>query len=167
MTIDEMIPEIPKFTLKATGKEYELRLPNLEDKSEFPRMVGGAENLSQIFVKREWSQIVKVIYRLLIDKSDFMATREKRVSDEGIEEEVLITGPIVFLRAIETQQEAMAVLGAFNAACMASEPVLKASIDAEKKRLNAELSIGEKSMTASPANTDLHQSSLESSPIAS
>lgn len=167
MKLEEFIPETPVFTLSSTGKSYELKIPNLEDKVAMVRLAGGEEHVSRIFKERDWSAICKLIYRLLIDKSDFIAKKEKRISDEGIEEEVLVTGPVLLLRSISTQKEMMEVLKAFNAASVASEPLVKELMESEVKKNLLELSTGENSTISSPVNTDLPQNNSELLPTGS
>ena len=163
MQLEDLMPEKPVFTLSSTGKEYTLRVPNLEDKVEMIRLCGGQEQVLKVFQELNWSVICKIVYRLMIDKSDFLAKREKRINDEGIEEEVLVTGPIMLLRAIKTQAEAISMLQAFNAASVASEPLMKDYVDTELKKSLHESSTGEKSLNSLQPSMATPQNNLETS----
>lgn len=167
MKLEDLIPEKPTFTLAATGKSYELRIPNYEDKLTFVRMCGGEDQIKLVFQERRWSDICKIVYRLMVDKSDFPATRDKQLDDDGIEQDVLVTGPIMLLRAIRTQSEAIGMLGAFNAASVASEPLIGEFVAGELKKNSLALQTGERSSTSSPVSTATPQPSSESSPSAS
>lgn len=167
MELKDFIPEKPTFTLASKGKTYTLRIPNLEDKIEMVRLCGGEDEVGAIFKTRNWSMICRLVYRLLIEKEDFLAKRETRITDEGTQEELLITGPIMLLRALGTQQEAMQMLAAFNSASVASEPLVKDFIEAEVKKNISAASIGENSPTSLEANTDTLPPISEPSPLAS
>lgn len=167
MELKDFIPEKPTFTLSSKGKTYTLRIPNLEDKIEIIRICGGEDEFRKVFQSKNWSIICKVIYRLLVEKQDLLATKEKRITDEGIEEEVLVTGPILLLRAITSQVEAAQMVGAFMTAMVASEPLAKDLVETEVKKNQLEKSIGESSATSSPVSTDTPQTISEASPLAS
>lgn len=157
MELNELIPEKPTFTLSSTKKEYELRIPNLEDKIEMTRIAGGThENFIKIFEEKKWDSICKIVYRLLIDKSDFLAQKEPWIDDEGFEKEVIVIGPIRLLRAITTQSEATALLSALVSAISAGEPLIKDYIKSElKKKGHLDPLTGERSSISSHQNTDI------------
>jgi hypothetical protein len=141
MKLEDLIPEKPTFYLSSMQKTYQLRLPNLEDRVNMAKH----GDISKIFAERRWDDICKVIYPLLIDKSDFMASKEHKIDVEGFEQEVVVIGPIRLLRAISTQEEAIGLIGAFNSAITASEPLIKDFVQGELKK-KIELSpIGENS----------------------
>lgn len=166
MKLEDFIPSTPEFTL-SNGKTYGLRIPNLEDKVEMIRVCGGQSNIEKVFKDRDWSTICRLVYRLMTDKSDFMACKQTRVNDEGVEETVLVTGPIMLLRALKTQAEATDMLSAFNAASIASEPLVREALDAEVKKNLLATSTGETSSTPSPQSMDTLQSSSELLPTGS
>ena len=163
MELKDLIPEIAKFYLSSTGKEHELRTPNLEDRVEMVRFCGGKDaDVLAVFQEKKWDQICKIVYRLLIDRSDFIAKKSKIIDDEGIEREVLVTGPILLLRAVRSQSEAIHMLGALTTALSAGEPLVKEFVASElKKNQSLPPLTGEKSSTSSQANTDTPQNNLE------
>lgn len=164
MELHELIPEKPVFTLASTGKEYELRVPNLEDKVEMTRIAGGTqEHFIKIFEEKKWDSICKIVYRLLIEKSDFLAKKEKRINDEGFEQEVVVIGPIQLLRAIKTQAEATAMLSALVSAISAGEPLVKEYVKAELKKKDMQLT-GQSSLIESPLNMDTLPLKSDNSP---
>lgn len=150
MKLEDLIPETPTFSLSSTGKTYELRLPNLEDRV----IMGRLGDLGKIFSERRWDEICKIVYPLLKDKSDFLAQREVQIDNEGFEHEVIVIGPIRLLRAIQTQDEAINMLTAFNAAVTASEPLIKEFVKSELKK-NTMNRTGEKFSTSLHPNTDI------------
>jgi len=157
MKLEDLIPEKPTFTLASTSKEYTLRVPNLEDKVEISRMCGGAVAVTKAFEQRDWTKICPIVYRLMIDKSDFLASKEKKINDDGFETETMILGPIKLLRAIQTQSESIALLGALTTAITASEPLIEEYVRGELKKSlenNPDLSTGESSSTPLPPSTD-------------
>lgn len=168
MNLTDLIPETAKFSLSSTGKEYEIRTPNLEDRVEMMRLVGGSEqNVVEVFTQKKWDQICKIVYRLMKDKSDFIAKRETFISDEGIKQEAMVTGPILLLRAIQTQLEAVQMLGALTAAMANGEPLVKEFIQNEVKKNLALQSTGESSSTSSPHSTDIPLGNSGNLPTAS
>lgn len=168
MNLTDLIPDTAQFTLSSTGKTYDLRNPNLEDRVEMVRLCGGSEQaVMEVFTQKKWDHICKIVYRLIVDKSDFMASKETIIDDDGIKKEVLITGPIRLLRAIKTQAEAIQVLGALTCSITSSEPLIKEYLQNEVKKNNLAQLIGEKSSTSSPVNMDTPQSNSENLPSAS
>jgi hypothetical protein len=167
MQLTDLIPENPTFYLKKRDKEYHLRIPNMEDRANMTRMFGTEAEVYEAFNKRQWDKICKIVYLLLEEKRDFLAHKESQIDIEGIEREVLITGPIVLLRAIGPQEEAVKMLGALTSAFTQSEPLVKDYVDSELKKSLAELSTGEKSSTSSQASTDTALNNLESLPTGS
>jgi hypothetical protein len=169
MELSDLIPETAKFYLSSQQKDYELRTPNLEDRVEMVRICGGESGLMEAFNQKKWDQICKVVYRLLKDKSDFLAKRSTIIDDEGIQKEVLVTGPILLLRAVVTQTEAAHMLGALTSAIASGEPLIREYIENEVKKSlqHHPLLTGENSSTASQANMDTPQNSSNNLPTAS
>ena len=157
MKLEDLIPETPTFSLATTKKTYELRLPNLEDRV----MMGRLGDLGKIFSERRWDDICKIVYPLLKDKSDFLAEKQTIIDDEGFEKQVMVIGPIRLLRAIQTQDEAIQMLTAFNAAVTASEPLIREFVENELKKnngLNRENNGLNKNRTGEKYSTQLHPS---------
>lgn len=169
MEMHEFIPEVPSFTLSSTGRAYELRLPNLEDRVAMVALAGGQENVQKIFTELKWDVIAKIVYRLMVDKSDFVAVQETSINDEGVKVTRTVTGPMLLMRAIVSNEDSMKVLGAFTSAITVSEPAVRQYIKDEVKKnlLNLGLSTGQSSSTSSPASTDTLQPSSEPLPTAS
>ncbi len=135
MKLDELFPESPEFTLKSTGKTYTLRLPNLEDRARFKDIAGNEQRVNEIFKNLEWDKISIFVYRLMIDKSDFMARDEKSVTDEGEEITQRVMGPVLLMRACQSIQEAISMLTALVTALRASDPLIDEAVKStvEKK----------------------------------
>lgn len=162
MQLTDLIPEKPKFYLKSRDKEFNLRIPNLEDRANLARMFGSETEVYEAFNKKKWDQICKIVYLLLEEREDFLAFKENKPDQEGILREVLITGPIALLRAVKTQEEAIKMLMALTSAFTESEPLVKEYINNEVKKNNLEgLSIGEKSLTSSQASMDIPYSNSD------
>lgn len=155
MDLKDFLPDEPKFTLKSTGDFiHELRLPNFEDRATFAHMLGGEDAYRTVFSKRKWDDICKLAYVLLKDKSKFPATETEDFDHEGIKRKYLVTGPIMLLRAIGPQEEAVKLLGALSAAIVASEPIARPYIENELKKKIAESELtGTNFTTLLPENT--------------
>ena len=134
MEMHDFIPETPAFTLSSTGRAYELRLPNLEDRVAMVALAGGQENVQKIFTELKWDVIAKIVYRLMVDKSDFVAVQETSINDEGVKATRTVTGPMLLMRAIVSNEDSMKVLGAFTSAITASEPAVRQYIKDEVKK---------------------------------
>lgn len=145
MELDEFFPKSPTFFLNATKKEYELRPPNLEDTAWVKQNLGSEDEITKMFDGPDWNRCIKFVYRLLKDKSDFMAEVEKQVDDLGEEVEVKVSGPQKLLRAVTGQEEGMRVLAALTKAISIANPMVEKMVEKEKKNL----STGSKSSTKS------------------
>lgn len=163
MKLEDLIPEKAAFKLSSTGKEYELRIPNLEDRVDFVKLCGGQDQVLKVFEEKRWNEICRIVFRLMKDKSDFIAKKESQIDDEGFEREVIITGPVRLLRAVVTQEEAIHMLGALTSAISAGEPLVQAFLQSEVKK-NMSLSTGESFSMSLPPNTAIHPKTLDNSP---
>lgn len=163
MKLEELIPENPIFHLKKTGSSYELRPPNLEDRVMITRISGG-DDLKKIFEEARWDDICRIIYRLMLDKSDFLASKESSVDDNGFLVERMVDGPTKLMRAVTSQDESNKMVGALIAAITAGEPQVREYIQNEVKKNQDRMDqmSGEKSSTSSPPSMDTQLSSSES-----
>lgn len=166
MKLEDLIPQKPVFTLASTGKEYELRIPNLEDRVEMIRICGGADQIFQVFKEQKWPIICRIIYRLMKDKSEFLAVKEKVVDDDGFEKEVMTLGYTRLLRAIGNQTESILILGALTTAITSGEPMIQEYVENEVKKNNLILT-GATSSTESPPSMATPLNSSDNSPIES
>lgn len=125
--------------------------------------------MQEVFTKKQWPQIIKMIYRLLKDKSDFLGQEEEAADDDGRVQKVFVTGPLRLMRAVGPQSELIALMGALTAAFMAGEPLMKDYVEGEVKKKMAELEslTGQSSSTSSATSTDTPQNSSEPLPTAS
>jgi hypothetical protein len=166
MELSEFIPEQPVFTLSSTGKSYELRIPNLEDRMVMANMAGGQAEIQKVFSELKWDVICRIVYRLLIDKSDFLATAVEEIDDEGNKKKFTATGPQMLMRAIKSQDDGIKMLGALTAAITNGEPLIKEYVRNEVKK-NTLNQTGPNSLTSSQVNTDTPQPNSEPLPTAS
>ena len=166
MELSEFIPEQPVFTISSTGKAYELRIPNLEDRMVMANMAGGQAEIQKVFSELKWGVISKIVYRLMIDKSDFVATAVEEIDDEGNKKKYTATGPQMLMRAIRSQEDGVKMLGALTAAITNGEPLIKEYVKNEVKKNTLNLT-GQNSSTSSQASTDTPQPSSEPLPTAS
>lgn len=155
MDLEDIIPAKPQFTLQSTGKTYTLRIVNLEDHVWLKDKFGGAEEVKKVLQENDWSKAILLIYRLLIDKKDFMSQKETVVDDDGVESEVMATGPYRLLRAISGVEEGVKVMGALAKSIMLSNPTIdKAVKETVKEELKKnKIQTGQKSSTSSRAST--------------
>lgn len=166
MKLEDIVPENPSFTLSATGRTYELRPPSLEDIAHWTRTYGGIEGLTKVFKDKDWPEMCKVCFRLMKDKSDFMAKKEIVIDDDGIETEKLVLAPERLFKAIATLDEGVAFQSAINKAFEAAQPK-QANADqaqgTEKKSDPSETSTGQKSSSSSQRSTGTRRSNSEAS----
>jgi len=125
MELEDFLPEKPEFKLKSTGKTYALRLPNLEDQVWLKNKYGSAEAFNETVQKFDWSKSILFIYRLLVDKADFMSSTEASVDDDGNSVKTIETGPFKLLKAIQNADEAKEVMAALAQAIILSNPSVK------------------------------------------
>lgn len=140
LTIEDAFPEKPEFSLQTTGKTYRLRLPNIEDQIWFKKNFGTAQAMVEMFDEktRDWSKITKVIYRLMEDRSDFLAQAATIENDDGERMQVRLTGPEVLMRSI-IGDESIRCLGALSRAMAMSNPVIDKYISEEVKKKGMEI----------------------------
>lgn len=164
MKLEELFPELPTFCLSLTKKTYHLRIPTLEDKARFTEWAGGPDKLSEAFKEINWNLIVRFIYRLLVEKEDFLASQESFVDDDGVKQERLVTGPEKLFRSIAgNSKESSDIFLALAQAVSRGEPQVESQIkevsqEVEKKRVKK--STGATSLTSSALSTDTPRGSL-------
>lgn len=129
MKLEDLLPQSPEFKLSSTGKVYALRLPNLNDRSAFAEWFG--DKMQSIFDAWHWRSLCKIVYRLLIDKSDFLARKERSIDDDGIEVEQMVYGPELLHKAISNTEEAGEVFKALMSAFSKSDPMIAAVMSAK------------------------------------
>lgn len=154
MELDDFIPPRPEFTLQ-NGKTYTLRLMNIEDSVWIKKKFGSVEAFQKALNEMDWEILIVFIYRLLVDKSDFLASQEEIIDDDGVKSTVLTTGPFKLLRSIRGE-DALKVIGAMTAAIRDASPMTKEIVNEAlndvKKNLKDQ-QIGQKSSTSSRRNT--------------
>lgn len=161
MKLEELLVNKPEFKIESKQKVYTLRIPNLEDRVKFKEILGDESKIQEVFNDLRWDIIAKLVYRLLVEKEDFIARPEKGYNDDGQEVTFLITGPALLMRSMNSIDEAMKMLGALVTALRLGDPLIDKAItemtSTEKKRPTKNLT-GPKSTTQSQASTDLPQS---------
>lgn len=125
MTLDQLIPEKPTFTLSATKKTYTLKIPTIEDRVKFRRLAGGDAEIQKAFTNLNWELISKFAYIMLEDKSDFLAGEVEEINDEGFKVKHMVTGPEKLMRVVTTVAEANSIIYAMVAAIVGSDPEAK------------------------------------------
>lgn len=148
MELEDLIPAKPEFTLAKTGKTYKLRTVNLTDQVWIKNKYGSEDSFQTVIKENDVEKTLPLVYRLLEDKSDFMASQEMIVDDDGKELEATITGPVKLLRAISGMEEYAKVMGAMAKSIMLSNPMIDKVI---KEHVKKNL-IGLKSSTSSHQN---------------
>lgn len=165
MTQDELFPQMPSFTLKNTGKSYVFRKINLKDQARIHR----AGNISDIFRTQNWPVFFQLVYAQLCedDKRQFLASHENRISDEGEESKVWISGPDKLFETVDGMAELKIITEAFNQLMILSyPPEVQKKIDEEIKKKELEINhpTGEKSLTESPTPMATPLTSSENTP---
>jgi exonuclease VII small subunit len=163
MTLEELLPENPTFHIASKKKSYELRLPNLSDRARFSEWLGDEKKSREVFEKLQWDVIAKLVFRLLIDKSDFMAEDKHIIDDDGVKIKILLTGPAKLMESLASLDEGLKMVEALTLAIRRAEPLVDKMLEAEeKKSLEAKspLSNGMKSTKESQATMDTQSSNL-------
>lgn len=160
MELEDIIPTRPEFTLSKMGKTYTLRLPDLSDQAWVKEKYGSAVSLSDAISKYDWEKTLPFIFRLLEDKTDFLASEEEIIDDDGNKKKAMFTGPYKFLRAVQGINEIHAIMGALSKAIMLANPMIAPVLEGvareeieKKNRLT-----GGKSLISSQVNTVGHSS---------
>lgn len=155
MELHELLPEKPEFTLRKTGKTYQLRAVNLEDQVWIKNKYGSAEALERVLTANDWENSLLMVYRLMTDKSDFMGSEEEIIDDDGRKQKAFVTGPVKLLREIQGAEEGALIMGALAKAIIISNPMIEKLV---KERVDEQIkkkqSTGQNSLTSSPQNTD-------------
>jgi hypothetical protein len=161
MDLNELFPEKPEFFLSSMNKTYQLRLPTIADSQYIVNKYGDGDTskaerwLTDSLNKLKWDNVCKIIYPLLIDKSDFLAKKKPFIDEDGNQGERVFTGPELLLESLLSVGESYNMLKAYLSAKAAAEPAYKEMLKQElKKNLKQQSSTGEKSSTSSQANMD-------------
>ena len=160
MKLEQFIEALPSFVLKSTGREYHLRIPNLEDRARFNEWLGtDPEAIGKVFTTMNWDVLSKMVYRLLVEKSDFVAETVKECDDEGKLRDIFVSGPMKLMRAVTGgQQEALSVIECLILAMRKGDPLIdQAMSQGETDKKKAMTSTGGQSLTSSAVNTDTLQ----------
>ena len=163
MKLEEFILDEPKFLLSSTGKQYELRVMNISDRAEMSRLCGGDDKVQETFTKRNWKIISRLVYRLLKDKSEFMASKEHIIDDDGFEKEITLLGHEKLHQAIMNQEEEFQVISALTASIIKGDPIAKKAVEDEVKKNLLDPQTGESSLTSSLLSTDTRLSNSDNS----
>lgn len=165
--LEDLLPSKPEFKLSKTGKTYSLRPMNLQDRIDMQAMFGGPEKVAEVFNKKDWFGIARMAYKLMEDKSDFLAGEGAYVDDEGFRKNKMFTGPEKFFNSITGVTEMLQVMGAVTASATAGEPIMAEYLKDElKKKLKEPLTqlTGQQSLTPSPQSTATPPSNSDNSP---
>lgn len=150
MELEDVLPSKPEFTLSKNNKTYTLRLVDFNDHIWIKEKFGSKAALEKAMSNLEWEKIILLVYRLLDDKTDFTASREKIHNDDGEIIEVLMTGPYKLLREMTSLEDSMNVLNALSASIIKSNPMIKDYVlhnaKEEIKKIKKKLT-GQKSLT--------------------
>jgi hypothetical protein len=177
-SLEDIIPEKPAFRLKEGGKEYHLRIFNLEDRVWAKNRFQSDEEIQRIFQDQDWEKLTLMVYRLLQEKSDFPPSEEQGHDDDGREITRFVSGPERLRREISGVDTGRKVIGALAAAILAGNPTVKDYVKSELKKkmgITAEPKAteakapkkkteptGQRSMTRSQASTDSRRASSAS-----
>jgi hypothetical protein len=161
LTLEDIIPEQPEFSLSATGHRYALRSITLDDQVYFRRKFGSQEAIQDAFRTMDWEILSQIIFHLMIDKADFRAQTIEEIDDEGKTVQRTMTGPELLRKAIKLN-ETVEILGALNRVIMNSNPVLDRFMRDELKKKLEEINkaaesaspAGDTSSISSQASTD-------------
>lgn len=157
MKLEELLTDKPEFFLTTKNKSYSLRVPNLEDRARFREWLGDESKIQKVFNELQWDVIAKLVYRLMVDKSDFIAREEDRVDDDGVRFRALVTGPALLMQAVTNIDEATKMMGALVNALRLGDPLISEAVDVmvgESQKKSPTLSqTGQNSLMPSPQNT--------------
>lgn len=128
MKLEDLLPSSPEF--KASGKTYRIRPPTVADRVHFTTTYG-EEGLTEIFRKQEIKPLFRLIYWLLDEKKDFLASKATIIDDDGFEKEVVITGPEKLMAAMASSAESDAAIAAFYKALALSDPKIETAMEAK------------------------------------
>lgn len=153
MELEEFLPSKPEFTLASTGKTYELRLVNLSDHVWLKEKFGSSDAFSEMMRAQDWGRVIQFAYRLLVDKSDFMASTKEEIDDDGNIKTVMVTGPMKLLEKISGAEEAAKVMGALAKSIMLSNPMIDKLVKEQFEEDQKKSLTGLKSSTSSQVST--------------
>lgn len=127
LNLQKMFPQKSSFKLKATGKTYYLRPMTLKDQLWVKHNFEG--RLEEILnpATLDMDAISRIIYLLLVDKSDFATHEYEDVNEDGETVTVEIGGYKLLQRLISSE-EMSDVLWAFNETMGISRPVEKKAV---------------------------------------
>ena len=156
ISLEDIIPSKPIFTVAGSNKAYRIRPPNMADRVWMKKTFGSEDELQRLIGEKDWQKICRVVYRLLDEKAraDFPSTTATFINDEGDKMQGKLSGPDVLLRALSGLEDAVKMLSALTRAIIISNPLIEEAIAEEVKKslLQLGLPIGAKFSTRSKAN---------------
>jgi hypothetical protein len=153
ISLQDILPTKPEFSIEKTKKTYTLRLPNMLDQVWIKEKFGGPERVAQVIQGQDWLEISRIVYRLMDDaaRGDFPAVDAKIINDDGESMQRRLTGPEHLLSCLSGLEETVRMLGALTQAIILSNPLIGEEV---KKKLMAQgIRIGDTSLTLSKAST--------------
>ena len=125
-----------KFLISGLKKEIELRKMTLADEiwiaEKFPDY---SERLSRS--NPDMGMICQIVYRLIVDKSQFVTEKIKTVNESGEEIEIAYGGVEKLTRACESNVDTVTIATMFAEACNKARPDAKKDVKKKKKFLNS------------------------------
>ena len=81
LSAESFVPKTSSFKLASNNKEYQLRAVTLDDELWIQDTF--KQNIGDLIAKTDMSAITRVVYHLIVDKSDFKNTTVTIMNEEG------------------------------------------------------------------------------------
>lgn len=119
MDLSQITPKPTSFKLKSTGREYQLRLINLEDESWIQEEFQG----DYVSIFEDNNKLSRLIYRLIEDKEPFIKQEVTIINEDGDKSNETIGGYRLLKRMICGTADKIEMINAFNKVLGVSHPV--------------------------------------------
>jgi len=134
MNLEEMDESPSKFILGDSDKCYFIRPFNLNDEIWAKNEIG--EDIDHIFFNGnvDWDMFTRLLYRLILNKENFIQENVVSVDEDGVENEKPFGGYKKFQTMILTMEDKVSIITAFNNVMSKSRPANNEETDIDDKK---------------------------------
>jgi hypothetical protein len=131
--LSELVPQETKVMIN--GKEYLLKKISLRDDAWVSQITNGQhKSVAEAVKATDYVLMIKILYRLLVDKTDFVPKKIKETDLDGVEKEVLLKPYEAIMDLLSGPKDQMEILGAIMSCIGISRPKFNELVNDELKK---------------------------------
>jgi hypothetical protein len=131
--LSELVPQETKVEIN--GKEYLLKKISLRDDAWVHQITNGQyKSVADAVKATDYVLMIKILYRLLVDKSDFVPKKIKETDLDGVEKEIILKPYEAIMELLSGPKDQMEILGAIMSCIGISRPKFNELVNDELKK---------------------------------